>query len=322
MNKHLVVLLAYDQLCTFEYGCAAEVFALKRPELAPNLKSEWYDFAVHCVDRGVYLKAAGGLEFKAPYRPHLLALADTIIIPGWKSLDAQPSAALIKALRAAHKRGCRIATICSGAFVLAASGLLNGLRVTTHWRYVDALVRQYPDLTVMPNDLYVDEGLILTSAGSAAGLDMMLHMVNLDHGTQVANLVAQRLVLPLHREGGQAQFISRPVTGLDQHRLSSLMEWIRTRLHERLSVAQMAAKAAMTTRTLQRAFIDSTGLSPLHWLTQERIYFAKTLLEQSQESEVNLAQRAGFGSLQTFRYHFKARVGVSPKNYRSTFSAV
>jgi AraC family transcriptional regulator, transcriptional activator FtrA len=249
-------------------------------------------------------------------------LADTIIIPGWKSLDAQPSAALIKALRAAHKRGCRIATICSGAFVLAASGLLNGLRVTTHWRYVDALVRQYPDLTVMPNDLYVDEGLILTSAGSAAGLDMMLHMVNLDHGTQVANLVAQRLVLPLHREGGQAQFISRPVTGLDQHRLSSLMEWIRTRLHERLSVAQMAAKAAMTTRTLQRAFIDSTGLSPLHWLTQERIYFAKTLLEQSQESEVNLAQRAGFGSLQTFRYHFKARVGVSPKNYRSTFSAV
>lgn len=321
MLNHQVLVLAYDQLCTFEFGCAAEVFALNRPELEGKLKSNWYDFQVHCIDRGAHLKAAGGLQFKAPYQPQLLKTADTIIIPGWKSIDAQPPAALLKALRAAHARGCRIATICSGVFVLAAAGLLDGLRVTTHWRYADALAKQYPQVTVLANELYVDEGFILSSAGSAAGLDMMLHMVQRDHGAQAANLVAQRLVMPIHREGGQAQFISRAVLGGDKQRIAVLMDWIRAHLHERLTVAQLAAKAAMTTRTLQRAFIASTGLSPLHWLTQERVYFAKTLLEQSTRSEHTLAQDAGFGSLQTFRYHFKKIVGVSPLSYRSTFSA-
>ena len=203
---------------------------------------------------------------------------------------------------------------------MAAAGLLDGLRVTTHWRYANALAKQYPALTVLANELYVEEGLILTSAGSAAGLDMMLHLVQLDHGAQVANQVAQRLVMPMHREGGQAQFISRPVLGSDKHRISHLMDWIRSHLQERFSVAQLAARAAMTARTLQRTFIDCTGLSPLHWVTQERVYFAKTLLEQTQLSEQTLAQDAGFGSLQTFRYHFKKIVGVSPLSYRTTFS--
>lgn len=320
MKAHQVLVLAYDQLCTFEFGCAVEVFALNRPELEGKLKANWYDFQVHCIDSGAYLKAAGGLQFKAPRQAHLLKTADTIIIPGWKSMHTPAPVALLKALRDAHARGCRIATICSGVFVLAAAGLLDGLHVTTHWRYADSLAKQYPAVTVLANELYVDEGLILTSAGSAAGLDMMLHMVQLDHGAQVANLVAQRLVMPIHREGGQAQFITRPMLGGDKQRIAHLMDWIRSHLHERLTVAQLAARAAMTTRTLQRTFIDSTGLSPLHWMTQERVYFTKTLLEQTTRAEHTLAQDAGFGSLQTFRYHFKKIVGVSPLSYRSTFS--
>jgi AraC family transcriptional regulator, transcriptional activator FtrA len=324
MKKHLVVALAYDQLCTFEFGCAAEIFALNRPEFIGKLQSPWYDYAVHCIDKGKQLKAAGGLRFSAPYQPDLLDRADTIIIPGWKSLDDEPSPALKKALRAAHARGCRIATICSGVFPLAATGLLDGLRVTTHWRYAAQLAQRYPALQVLPDDLYVDEGLILSSAGSAAGLDMMLYMVQLDHGAHIANRVAQRLVIPLHRDGGQSQFIKNPVNAINEsagsNRISKLQQWVREHLGERHSIAQLAAKAAMTTRTLQRAFVNSTGLSPLHWITQERVYWSKSLLEQVNVSETMIAQQVGFGSLETFRYHFKQAVGVSPLRYRSAFS--
>lgn len=319
-KPHQVVALAYDQLCTFEFGCATEVFALKRSELTGQLKTPWYTFAVHAVGAKTTLHAAGGLIVKAPHDARALAQADTIIIPGWTSIATPVPASLLKALQAAHNRGCRIATICSGVFVLAATGLLDGKRATTHWRYAEQLALQYPRISVQPNDLYVDEGLLITSAGSAAGLDMMLHLVSLDHGTHIANSVAQRLVMPLHREGGQAQFINRPVQGLEATRLSDLMGWIRQHLHERLSIAQLAARAAMTPRTLQRAFVAGTGLSPLHWLTLERVYYAKNLLEQGALNEERLAQQTGFGSVQTFRYHFKKVVGVSPLSYRKTFS--
>lgn len=312
--RHLVLLIAYDQLCTFEFGCAVEIFALKRPEL----NVDWYDFAVHSLDSGP-LQAAGGVIVQAPHQPQLMALADTIIIPGWRSTMAEPPAEFLTQLRAAHARGARICSICSGVFVLAAAGLLTGIPVTTHWRYAEELAKRYPELTVQESALYVQSGNIVTAAGSAAGLDMMLHLVRQDFGAAVASQVAQRLVVPLHREGGQAQFIGRPVLPPEKSRLSALLAWVREHLSEPLSVASMAARAAMTPRTLQRAFLASTGLSPLVWLNLQRIAHAKLLLETTRLPHDEVARLSGFGSLAHFRYHFKRSVGITATQHQMQF---
>lgn len=202
----LVVALAYDGLCTFEFGVAVEVFGLSRPELGPD----WYRFAVAALDAGP-LRAVGGIRVEADGGLDLLDQADIIIIPGWRGAREPVPGDLIAALHRADKRGTRVLSICSGAFVLAAAGLLNGRRATTHWRYAATLVELYPDIRVMPDVLYVDEGNILTSAGSAAGIDLCLHLVRRDFGSEAANSVARRLVVQPHREGGQAQFIEAPV---------------------------------------------------------------------------------------------------------------
>ena len=206
MHNHLVVALAYDRLCTFAFGCVTELFALERPELGVD----WYRFAVCAAEPGP-IRAAGGITIAAPYTLRLLDRADTIVIPGWRHVDELPPEPLLKKIRAAHRRGARLCSICSGVFVLAAAGVLDGKTVTTHWRYAAKLQERYPHLRVQPDALYVDEKQIITSAGSAAGLDMLLHLVRRDHGSAVANRVAQRLVVAPHREGGQAQFVPRPV---------------------------------------------------------------------------------------------------------------
>ena len=205
-SRHRVVALAYDGLCTFEFGCAVELFALDRPELGVD----WYDFRVAAVERGP-IRAAGGITVQARYAPGLLRRADTIVIPGWRDADEEPPAALLALIRAAHRRGARLCSICSGVFVLAAAGVLDGQRATTHWRYADRLARRYPHVHVEQDALYIDNGQVITSAGSAAGLDMLLHLVRRDYGARVGNLVAQRLVVPPHRAGGQAQFLPRPI---------------------------------------------------------------------------------------------------------------
>jgi putative intracellular protease/amidase len=194
MKPHLVVALIYNQLCTFEFGCAVEVFALKRPELGVN----WYEFATYAVDEGE-ITAAGGIRIVPTAGSAQLEDADTIIVPGWRGVDAEVPADLIAGLQAAHARGARICSICTGAFVLAAAGLLEGRHATTHWRYTDLLASMYPQIILQPDELYVDQGQIVTAAGSAAGLDMMLHLVRKDHGARIANMVAQRLVIPPHR---------------------------------------------------------------------------------------------------------------------------
>ena len=207
MPNRLVVALAYDGLCTFEFGIAIEVFGLPRPEMGPD----WYRFAVCAVDQG-RMRAVGGFQLVADGGLELLEEAGTIIIPGWRSAHGAPvPPALIESLRRAHARGARLMSICSGVFVLAAAGLLSGRRATTHWRYVERLSAAYPDIKVEPDVLYVDEGSVLTSAGSAAGIDLCLHVVRHDFGAEVANRLARRLVVPPHREGGQAQFIERPM---------------------------------------------------------------------------------------------------------------
>jgi AraC family transcriptional activator FtrA len=316
MKKHLVVALAYDRLCTFEFGCVVELFALERPELGVD----WYDFKVCAVEPGP-IRAAGGITVQAPYEPELLALADTIVIPGWRDADEPPPPALLDAIRAAHARGARLCSICSGVFVLAAAGVLDGLRATTHWRYTERLARRHPRVMVQPDDLYVDQGQVITSAGSAAGIDMLLHLVRRDHGARVGNLVAQRLVVAPHREGGQAQFLPRPMAHGEQGRLSRLMDWLRANPAQPHTVKSMAERAAMSARTLQRQFQDATGMGPVEWLTRERVAIAKDLLEAADVPLAQVAERAGFGSEESLRHHFRRLASTSPGAYRRRFAA-
>ena len=314
MKNHLVVALAYDNLCTFEFGCAVEMFSLARPELGVD----WYRFAVCAEERGT-VRAAGGISVQVPHGLAMLARADTIIIPGWQGVDVAPAPALLRRLVAAHARGARIATICSGVFVLAATGLLDGKAATTHWRYADKLQQRHPAIEVRPNSLYVDEGSLLTSAGSAAGLDMMLHLVRRDHGPRVANQVAQRLVVPPHRLGDQAQFVARPLPQDEAARLARLMDWVRAHPAEDWTLASLAERAAMSVRTLQRQFRQSLGMSPVDWLVRERVELARQLLETSARPLAHVSSLAGFGSEESFRRHFRLATGVSPMAYRRQF---
>ncbi len=314
MKKHLVVALAYDRLCTFEFGCTVELFALERPELGVA----WYDFAVCAVEQGP-IRAAGGITVQAPFTPELLALADTIIIPGWRDADELPPAPLLEWIRAAHARGARLASICSGVFVLAAAGILDGQRATTHWRYAERLAQRYPRIDVQPDHLYVDNGQVITAAGSAAGLDMLLHLVRRDYGAKIGNLVAQRLVVAPHREGGQAQFLPRPMAQGEQGRLSRLMDWLRSHPAPPHTVASMAERAAMSPRTLQRQFQQATGLGPIEWLIRERVAIVKDMLEEPDVPLTQIAERAGFGSEESLRHHFRRLAATTPGAYRKRF---
>ena len=313
-QRQLVVALAYDQLCTFEFGFTVEVFALERPELGV----EWYDFAVCAAERGP-VRAAGGILVQAPHDLSLLARADTIVIPGWRDADEAPPPELLAHIRAAHARGARLCSICSGVFVLAAAGVLDGQQATTHWRYADRLARRYPKIRVRPDDLYVDNGQVITSAGSAAGLDMLLHLVRRDYGSHVGNLVAQRLVMPPHRDGGQAQFLPRPMAHDEQGRLAKLLDWLRRHPAGPHTVASMAQRAAMSPRTLQRQFREATGMGPTEWLAHERVALAKDLLESPQVALAQVAERAGFGSEESLRHHFRRIAGTTPGAYRRAF---
>lgn len=312
-RRHLVAAVAYDGLCTFEFGIAVELFGLPRPELP-----EWYDFVVCSADRGP-LAAAGGVRVLPQAGLGALRRADTIVIPGWRDAGEPPPRALVSALVAAHRRGARLVSICSGVFVLAATGLLDGRRATTHWRYVESLARQYPRIRIEPDVLYVDEGNLLTSAGSAAGMDLALHLIRRDFGARVANRVARRLVMPPHREGGQAQFVPAPVGDEARPWLAHLFEWARRHLHEELTVARLAREARMSPRTLSRRFAEAAGTSPADWVTGLRVARAKDLLETSRRPVERVAADCGFGSAPTLRHHFRRRVGMSPTAYRARF---
>jgi len=314
MPSHLVVVVAYDGLCTFEFGCVIELFSLSRPELGVR----WYDFAICAAERG-QLRAAGGFTFTAPHTLRLLDRANTIVIPGWRAADAPVPPALLRKLRNAHARGARLCSICTGVFVLAAAGVLDGKAATTHWRYADKLKQRFPAIEVRPNALYVDEGQVITSAGSAAGLDMLLHIVRRDYGPRIANRVAQRLVIPAHREGGQAQFIPHPLPPNERNPLGSLMEWLRANPRLSHNLASLARRAGMSPRTLQRQFRDSTGLSPWQWVVRERVALAKVALEETTAPLWKVAENCGFGGEESFRRHFRLIAGTSPVRYRRQF---
>lgn len=262
----LVVALAYDGLCTFEFAIVAEVFGLPRPEMGPG----WYRYATAAVEPGV-LRAHGGLRFEAEGGLELLERDDLIVAPGWKGAGVPVPEELAAALQRAWERGARLASICSGAFVLSATGLLDGKRAATHWRYAEALAECHTAVRVDASVLYVEEDRVLTSAGSAAGLDLMLHIVRADYGVAAANSVARRLVVPAHRSGGQAQFIERPVPRPREGRLSELLDAVRADPGRDWSVAAMAQEAVMSPRTFLRRFGETTGLSPAEWVTAARV---------------------------------------------------
>ena len=267
-------------------------------------------------------KVAGqyGLSMEVDGGLNRLAAAGAVIIPGWQGVGVPVPAPVIDALRSAYNRGARLLSICSGSFVLAATGLLDGKRATTHWRYADELQRRYPNIQVDPDVLYVDEGQILTSAGSAAGLDLCLHLVRRDYGPAVANQVARRLVIPPHREGGQAQFLERPVDQRERGSLSALLDKMTRRLGEPLRIAELARLAAMSERTFMRRFRATTGMTPADWITRMRVDRARELLEGTGLSIDHIAARTGLGTATTLRHHFRRKVGVSPLEYRRQFS--
>jgi AraC family transcriptional activator FtrA len=308
-----VTALAYEGLCTFEFGIVVELFGLSRPEL-----DTWYSFEVCALEKGP-LRAIGGVRVLPKRGISALLHADTIIIPGWRNPDEPPPQRLIRTLLAAHRRGSRLVSICSGIFVLAATGLLDGRRATTHWRYADKLKSAFPLVLLQPDVLYVDEGDILTSAGSAAGIDLCLYIIRKDFGAAVANQVARRLVVSPHREGGQAQFIERPINEQSRPWLSNLLETIQNRLHEPLTVQDLANYASTSTRTLSRRFAQTTGCSPMEWITSLRVRRAKDLLETTALSVEEIADRCGFGAAPTLRHHFRSRVQLSPNSYRARF---
>ena len=313
----LVVALTYDGLCAFEFACIAEVFGLPRPEFGPG----WYRFET-CSQGGRRIKGQYGISMAVDGGLERLANAGTIMIPGWQGIDAAVPAAILDALRMAYSRGARLLSICSGSVVLAATGLLDGKRATTHWRYADALQNRYPRLQVDPAVLYIDEGQILTSAGSAAGLDLCLYLIRRDFGTAVANLVARRLVIPPHRDGGQAQFVDSPVDRRERGSLSTLLERLQRQVHQPISIREMAKWAAMSERTFMRKFQATTGMTPGNWITHTRVDRAKDLLERSSLTIDQVAAQSGLGTAMTMRHHFRKRIGLSPLGYRKRFSQV
>jgi AraC family transcriptional activator FtrA len=310
----LVGILAYDGLCTFEFAIAVEIFGLARPEF----DFPWYRHCIVGLDPGP-MRAMGGVQVLVDAGLERLCEARTIVIPGWRDRAEAPPEALLDALRAAYARGARLISICSGVFVLAATGLLDGLRATTHWRYSDELAERFPAIEVDPQVLYVDAGQLISSAGSAAGIDACLHLVARDFGSHVANRVAQRLVMAPQRAGGQAQFIPAPVARSSRNDLSYLLEWAREHLAQPLTVSALARKALMSERTFLRRFSAATGMPPKSWLLHERIARARELLERSAVGSEQLAADCGFASAESFRAAFRQIVGLPPSAYRERF---
>ncbi len=285
-----------------------------------DMGADWYR-VVLCSERpGRPLLANNGIRIIADAGLKTLVCADTIIVPGWLDINDAPPNPLLGALRRAHQRGARIASICSGAFILAAAGLLDGRRATAHWAQTERLSRKYPAIRVDPNVLYIDDGDVLTSAGRAAGLDLCLHIVRKDYGAEVANRVAQRLVIPPHREGGQAQFIPRPVHKSVGDALAALLAWAQRHLDQELTIASLASQARMSRRTFIRRFEDATGLAPGEWVVQARLSRARELLETTRVAIESVATATGFGSADALRHHFRLRLGTSPVRYRSVLA--
>ena len=311
---HRVAALALEGTSPLDLGAVTEVFGIDR-QLTPS----WYDFSV-CGSRRGRFGTRGGLSLTVERGLDGLAVADTIVaLPVARFVRERPAQPILDALVAARSRGARIVSLCLGAFVLAAAGLLDGRRATTHWPYCAALAEAYPRVEVIPDVLYVDEGDVLTSGGVAAGIDLCVHLVRTDFGAEVANRLARALVVGPHRDGGQAQFVEQPVPADGGRRLGPALAWALDHLTENPTIGQLATAAAMSRRTFYREFQASTGTTPHRWLAAQRVLLARRLLETTQLTVEEVAGRSGFADASALRRQFTNQVGVSPTAYRRTF---
>lgn len=321
---HRVAVIAVDEVASLDLAIPGQVFgtahALERPDGA-LFGEPLYEIVMCGERRGLTVTGLGGSALFQLTAPHDLATAvtaDTVVVPG-APIAKTPAPAVLDVLREAHAAGARIASICSGAFVLAAAGLLDGRRATTHWTCARALTERFPQVTVDPDVLFVDEGDVLTSAGAATGLDLCLHMVRSDFGSAVAADVARHVVIAPQRDGGQAQFIDHRAPGGDSGSLEPTMRWLRGRLDGQVTLADIARHAGVSARTLNRRFREQTGTTPLRWILLQRVHHAQELLETTALSVEEIARRCGFGTSVNLRQHFTRQVRTSPLAYRRAF---
>lgn len=308
-----IAVVAFDRISPFHLSVPCVVFGDRHPGLPA------FDFRVCAAEPGP-LTTSAGFTLQTRHGLEILEQARTIIIPSWRDPAERPDAGLQEALRQAHQRGCTLVGLCLGAYVLAAAGLLDGRQATTHWAYAGDFGRRYPEVKLDPHVLYVEDGQLLTSAGTAAGLDCCLYLLRRHHGADMANHLARRLVVPPHRQGGQAQFIDQP---LPQHpqdaRLAALLDWVRENLSQPHSLDSLASRSHMSRRSFTRHFRQLTGLSIGQWLLAERLALSQRLLEKTDHPVDTIADLAGFGSPESLRHHFRQSLGLSPSAWRQNF---
>ncbi|MGW4366937.1 helix-turn-helix domain-containing protein [Nocardia takedensis] len=308
-----------EPLAMFEFGVVAEVFGLDRTmDGLPG-----FDFRVCGAEPGRPLRSTTpGVTLTPEHGLEHVVDADLVAVAAFhvEAMDHPRSLPVIEAVRAAAANGATVLTVCSGAFLAGAAGLLDGRRCTTHWKYVDQLAARFPSATVDPDVLFVDEGDLITSAGTAAGIDACLHLVRREIGTAAANAIARRMVVPPQRDGGQRQFIERPVLDSTES-LGETLRWMSENLAEQHTIEDLAGRAVMSTRTFARRFAAETGTTPVKWLTNQRVLYAKQLLEETDQGLEQIAGHAGFGSGALLRHHFQRLVGIAPTEYRRRFGA-
>ncbi|MFD1832290.1 GlxA family transcriptional regulator [Streptomyces desertarenae] len=311
---HRVVVIVDENSNPFELGCATEVFGLRRPELGRDL----YDFRL-CSPEPRVLMRDGFFTLTGVAGMEAAEHADTLIVPNRPDVEVPRRPAVLDAVRRAHRRGARLVGLCSGAFTLAEAGVLDGRRATAHWQWAASFRARFPSVRLEEDVLFVDDGDILTAAGSAAALDLGLHIVRRDHGAETANSVSRRLVFAAHRDGGQRQFVERPVPEPPDESLAPVLAWAQERLDSPLTVSDLAARASVSPATLHRRFRAQVGTTPLAWLTGERVALACRLIERGERHLEVVARRSGLGSAAHLRRLMRRATGLTPSQYRNRF---
>ena len=315
-RPHRVAVIVDEGTNPFEVGVATELFGLPRPEL--GLPGPLYEVLVCTPAREVRMNH-GFFTLSGAHGLDAVDSADTLVVPGRPDNVVPRGAAVLDAIRRAHARGARVMSLCTGSFALAEAGLLDGRRATTHWMWADRFRTLHPRVRLEPDVLFVDDGDILTASGSAAALDLGLHVVRRDHGAEIANAVSRRLVFAAHRDGGQRQFVERPLPDVPDESLAPLLAWAQERLGEPLTVAELAGRAAVSPATLHRRFRAQLGTTPLAWLTGERVALACRLIERGEERLDVVAARCGLGTGANLRVRLRRETGLSPSAYRRRF---